>query len=159
MKKVPFRLSRRAFLQAGAVGAGGLPASADPKAQRAAPAEPIRLETSRLAVELRPTDGALVKLHNRLTDDIKEIRSVPFQLVTTRGEVGPRDGRLLRSSHDARSATFVFAGKGLEVEVGFRVASPRANAVEKTLRITNRGKDPVTLDTIITDDWTIPDVF
>src|ERR1700704_4458807 len=27
-------------------------------------------------------------------------------------------------------------------------ASPRANAVEKTLRITNRGKDAVTLDTI-----------
>jgi hypothetical protein len=155
-------MSRRAFLQAGAVGAGelsGATTSGNSKERDTPSTEPIRLETSRLAVEFRPADGALVKLHNRLTDDIKSIRSVTFQLVTTRGEISPRDCRLLRSAHDARSATFVFAGQGLEVEVGYRVASPRANAVEKTLRVTNRGKDTVTLDTVISDHWTIPDTF
>src|SRR2546430_1573097 len=111
-------MSRRTFLQAGAVGAGefsGSAVSGSSKERDAVPTEPVRLETSRLAVELRPADGALSKLHNRLTDDVKSIRSVTFQLVTTRGEVSPRDCRLLRSAHDVRSATFVFAGKGFEV--------------------------------------------
>ncbi len=117
-------VSRRSFLQSGALGACGVPASVGsdtPEARGAKAAEPIRLETSRLTVDLRRADGALVKLHNRLTDDVKEIRSVAFQLATTRGEVSPRDCRLLRSAHDARSATFLFAGKGLEVEVGYRI--------------------------------------
>jgi hypothetical protein len=119
----------------------------------------IRLETSRLALDLRADDGSVVTLNNRLTDDVKRIRSVPFQLATTRGEVNPRSCRLLRSAHDAGSATFVFAGKGLEVEVAYRVASAQANAVQKDLRVTNRGGEAVTLDTVITDHWTIPDVF
>src|SRR5262249_51371552 len=110
-------------------------------------------------IELRPADGALVKVENRLTGDVKGLRSVAFQLVTSRGEVALRDCRLLRSAHEARSATFVFDGKGLEIEVGYRASSSKANAIEKALRITNQGKDAVTLDTLITDQWTIPDAF
>jgi hypothetical protein len=158
----PEGINRRAFLEAGTLGTLGFTLAAvveAPEAHAAPPAPNLRLETSRLAIELRPADGALVKLENRLTGDVKGVRSVPFQLATTRGEVAPRDCRLIRSAHEARSATFVFEGKGLEVQVGYRASSPEANAFEKTLCVTNRGKDTVTLDTLITDHWTVPDAF
>src|SRR5438445_173446 len=109
----------------------------------------LRLETSQLAVELRRADGAVVKIENRLTKDVKQLRSIPFQLITSKGEVTARDCRLLRSTHEARSATFVFVGDGLDVELGYRAGGPRANVVEKTLRITNRGQYRSTIDTII----------
>src|SRR5205809_1140834 len=75
-------VSRRSFLQSGALGACGVPAcveSGSPQTRGADAAEPIRLETSRLTVELRRADGALVKLHNRLTDDVKGIREAVVQ--------------------------------------------------------------------------------
>src|SRR5947208_2188883 len=57
-----------------------------PRARAAAAAETIRLETSQVGIELCRSDGALVLLENRLTNNTQKLRSVPFQLVTTRGE-------------------------------------------------------------------------
>jgi hypothetical protein len=153
-------MSPGALLWAGTLWVGALRAAVGGGVVRGAEsAVPFRLETTQLAVELSGADGAIVRLTNKLTSDTKRMRAISFQLVATRGEVSPRGCRLTRAAHDARSARFVFEGKGLEIEVGYRVLSPRANAVEKTLSVTNRGQDAITLDTVISDAWTVPDVF
>src|SRR5436190_900178 len=60
---------RREFLQAGTLAAAAASTSGLPGAQPPAGATAganVRLETTKLAAEFRPADGALVRLENRL---------------------------------------------------------------------------------------------
>src|SRR5262249_6724910 len=76
--------------------------------------------------------------------------------VTSRGEIGPRECRPVRRVTRNGAVVFTFAGKGLEVEQGYHLVSPEGNAAEITLKVTNRGRDAVTLQTITMADWEIP---
>ena len=81
----------------GMIGAFGL------AGQPAAPAQAVTLENARLRVVLNAADGALLQLKNRLTGVSQSVRSVPFRLATSRGEVGPRDCRRVGRVVGARS--------------------------------------------------------
>ena len=117
----------------------------------------IRLNSRELAIEIDPTNASVTNIDNKLTGDSKNLRSVAFRLTTTRGEVSPRDCQMVRSTHDGSSAKFIFLGKGLEIEVGYRVDGRNAGHVRKFLTVTNREKERVTLFRVVMFDWTVPD--
>src|SRR5262249_34003877 len=96
----------------------------------------VALGNARIGIGIDEADGALVQLENRLTGDTKEMRSIPFLLVTSRGEVGPRDCRRVRGEAGKTSARFTFAGKGLEIVYGYQLVTASGNAVEMMLRVT-----------------------
>ena len=119
-------------------------------------ARTITLASRSLAVELDSATGAVKKVENRLTGDAKAVRSEPFHLTTTRGELTARECQLSSSSHDRSLATFRFSGKELEVELQYGMESAGSGALRKFLRITNRGRDDVTLFRIGMFKWTLP---
>jgi hypothetical protein len=125
----------------------------------AAPAPTVTLENAKLRVVLNAADGALLQLENRLTGVSQSVRSVPFHLVTSRGDVWPRDCRLAGRVARPQNLVFTFAGQGLRIEQGYHLVSPTGNAVEISLKVTNRGRNAVTLQTITMADWQIPAAY
>jgi len=120
--------------------------------------EAVRLETANLAVRIDAERGAITSITNKRVGGAKSIRSVPFFLTTTRGEVSPTACQLVRKTHDASSASFAFfSDEGLEIEITYQVESRDANAVRKLIKISNRGETPTTLLRLVVFDWIVPD--
>ena len=107
------------------------------------------LGSDKLSVDIAQETGNLVNVLNKLTETKKAARDRAFEIVTDRGVVSSDDARLTDTGHDDLAASFTFESGDLTVALRYRVPSRDANFVEKLLAVTNRGHEPVLLDTVI----------